>query len=160
MPRLPTEWGRYREGIKSVVLDFLKDNRGQFKTLDEITRELKQTQGFLRDIYVVSWLAMEHGLKGEIVNALHHWRGEGHPIISSDEKGKGYVLCDPNDSRTPDYWDSKFRANETQREQIPKTERETDKQLFIWCIQHCEDAGTRNLMIKVALRHGIREEDL
>lgn len=148
------------EALKQEILNLLQNNKGKYFTLEQMTEHAKRNFHWLWDLRAVGWLAWEHGVKGLISTSIHAWRGQGHIIVSSAEKGKGYVYIDPNDSNSPEYWDSKFLANESQRQQIPQSERDLDIELFRATYRNCENASLKQELEKVAIRRGIPREKL
>jgi hypothetical protein len=95
-----------------------------------------------------------------IATSIHAWREAGHIIVSSAEKGKGYVYIDPNDPNSPEYWDSKMRANEKERTQIPISEKALDEQLFIATYRNCQSPEIKSELEGIAIAHGIKREEL
>lgn len=148
------------EATKQEILALLQNNKGQYFTLEQLTEHAKRKFHWLWDTRAIVWLAWENGVKGLIMNSIHAWREAGHTIVSSVEKGKGYVYIDPNDPNTAEYWDSKLRANEKYREQTPISERAMDEELFRATYRNCENPQMKSELEKVALAHGIRREDI
>jgi len=148
------------EATKREILDLLRNNKGQYFTLDKMVEHAKEKFPWLWDARAIIWLAWESGVKGLIMTSIHAWREEGHIIVSSSEKGKGYVYIDPNDSNSPEYWDSKFRANENVREQIPQSEKLVDIELFRATYRTCESPSIKRELEEIAIRHNIPREEL
>ena len=146
----------WNKSIKMVTFELLNNNKNQFFTVTQIKEKILTTQKWLRDIDCVKWLAFSNGLDGKITQSIHSLKEDGHYIVSSDKKGKGYTYLNPNNENTPNDWDSKFNANETEREQIPKTERLLDRELFIKCFMQTTDVKIRNDMQKIAIKHRIK----
>lgn len=148
-------WSR---SIKLTTFELLHNNKNQFFTVKDIKFQLLKTQKWLRDIDCVKWLAFSDGLTGKITSSIHNLKTDGHPIVSSSEKGKGYSYLDPNNERTPEDWDSKFLANESEREQIPKTERALDTELFLKCFENCTNPSIRKELEKIAIKYKIKKK--
>lgn len=146
--------GLFREGIKASVLELLVNNKGQFFTIKQIRERIMKERPFIFDIRCLVYLGLGHGLYGSIGSSIHSLREKGHFIVSSAEHGKGYCYINPNDYMSPDYWDSKFLANE-KREDIPKVERKTDEFLFQQCLAKCDSPEIRKRMRVVAESHSI-----
>jgi len=149
----------FQEGIKTSVLEILANNRGQFFTVKQMKDKIMIDRPFVYDFRCMLYLAFGGGLVGKITSSIHQLRIEGYPIVSSAEFGKGYCYINPNDYMSPDYWDSKFLANE-KREDIPKTERKIDQVLFVQCLEKCEKPELRKRMVVVAQAHNINIEEL
>lgn len=144
--------------IKMTTFELLHKNKNQFFTVKKIKLKLIKTQKWLRDIDCVKWLAFSDGLSGKISSSIHSLKKDGHPIISSNEQGKGYTMLDANNPNTPFFWDNMFRANES-RENIPKEEKRLLNKLFLNNLEQCTNPQVRNEMRKIAVRHDLKEED-
>ena len=144
----------FQEGIKTSVLEILANNRGQFFTVKQMKDKIMADRPFIYDFRCMLYLAFGGGLVGKITSSIHQLRIDGYPIVSSAEFGKGYCYINPNDYMSPDYWDSKFLANE-KREDIPKTERKIDQVLFVQCLEKCDKPELRKRLVLVAQTHRI-----
>lgn len=142
--------------IRNKVLEVLGAHKNQYfkvKTLRDIVWEQVH---MVRQQEIINYFLGNYGLKSAITSAIHYWREEGIPIISTETKGTGYVYIDPNKGDTPSYWDSKFRGREKFREKkIPQGEKKMDTELFNNCLKNCKNPKIRNKMKKVAKQHGI-----
>ena len=145
----------FKNGIKTCVLELLASNKGQFFTIKKIRENIMEKRPFIYDYRCILFLAFSGGIVGKITASIHNLREDGYPIVSSAEFGKGYAMIDPDDYMSPDYWDSKFLANE-KREDIPKTERLVDERLFIQCLEKCTNPTIRQKLKVIAETHKVK----
>jgi len=147
----------WSKSIKMTTFELLHNNKNQFFTSKQIKLQLLKTQKWLRDIDCVKWLAFTDGLSGKITSSIHLLKNDGHPIISSDEHGKGYTYLDSNNSDTPLHWDSVLTANE-KRENVPKEEKRLYNKLFLKTLEQCTNPSIRAKMRKIAIKHKLKKE--
>lgn len=142
-------------GTKQELLDLLQTNKGKYFTLNDMVKHAREKHYWLWDSRAQNWLAWNNGIKGLITSFVHSWRRDGHTIVSSATKGRGYVYIDPNDPNSPRFWNSKFIANEKYREQIPISERKVDIELFKVTYRECESPQLKMELQKVAVEREI-----
>lgn len=144
--------------LDQYILDHFLKNPNRYMTLNEIREHLFDNKPLMQHWRIMMTFAVQDGIKGRIKGAIHKWRGLDYPILSSDKIGRGYVYVDPNHRDTPRFWDRKFRANESIREKIPKSERILDEDLFNRCIDGCKEADIHGEMMKVLVKHKLKRK--
>ncbi|MHA1873354.1 MAG: hypothetical protein ACTSVB_04500 [Candidatus Heimdallarchaeaceae archaeon] len=159
---------KYLNNIKESVLSILvKYARRSYIKITEIGKLIRDEEEYIWDRRIIDKLAFGYGLLTHITSSINTLRNEGHPILSSDIKGKGYTYA--GDWWRPDLadvWDDKFTANE-KRKSIPEKEKETDNKLFNKLMKRLTEEQfkgrdvkkVREKLIEVAKKHKLKQED-
>ena len=129
--------------IRRQISTYLRENENSFAI-----RNVKEEE--IRD-----WLSSE-GLLVEIDRAIRRLRNEKILIVSSEVKGKGYTMLDPNNDRTIEQWRSKFDARLRYRKEIPKQEKINDDQLFAETYKKCTEPQIRKNLWKLATQYKVK----
>ncbi len=153
-----------KENVLSIMVTHAKWN---FIKITEIRDFLKDKEDYLYDQRVINDLAENYGILPHITSAINTLRNEGHSIISSGIKGKGYTWAGDFRRRDlDDIWDDKFDANEKRRN-IPKKEKELDNLLFNKLMENVDraifnekcDEEVREKLLVIARKHKLKKED-
>lgn len=145
------------KGVDELVLKYFRENPDRYHKVSEIKVHLLDNEPMLHMFEIMGRLAYSNGIYGKIRQGIQKWQMEGFPIISSADKGKGYIYMEFDNEKSPGLWDSKFRANQT-RTDIAIGEINNDNKLLLKYLSRCKKSKLRMKLKAIAVKYKVKEK--